>query len=252
MKKIIIVIAAILALSDFAAAQKYYNKVKLATAEDSVSYCVGILMAKNFAEQGFDMFSADAIGKAFSDIANNKTLAIPSDDMSAMVSTYFSRIEAQQKEKAQAKEKEFFANNAKEDGIITTESGLQYRVIKEGTGRTPDDTCGVKVHYEGKLLDGTVFDSTFDTEEPVQLNLDYLIPGMTEGLKLMKEGAEYMFYIPSDLAYGEYSPASVIPAYSTLIFDIELVQVTEHQAEDDEDDDSPSINFDMFDTDGDE
>lgn len=235
MKRIIIIIAAVLAISNIASAQKYFNKVKISTTEDSVSYCVGVMMAKNFIDQGLGTFNAEALGKAMSDIANNKTLAIPEDQIADIVNRYFSKMEADKKNKALAVEKEFLDKNAKEEGVKVTDSGLQYRVVKEGTGKQPNDTCAVKVHYEGKLIDGTVFDSTFDSEEPVELNMDYLIPGMTEGLKMMSEGAEYIFYIPSELGYGDYSPAEIIPAHSTLIFDIELIQVTERHDDEEED-----------------
>jgi len=232
MKRIIIIAAMILGISNIAAAQKYYNKVKLTTTEDSVSYCVGVLMAKNFQEQGMGTFKPDAIGKAFSDIANNNILAIPMEQMMPMVNQFFEAKEAAKKEESLAAEKEFFAKNAQDPEIKTTESGLQYRVVKEGSGRKPCDTCGVKVQYEGKLIDGTVFDSSFDSDEPVEFNLDYLIPGMTEGIKLMSEGAEYILYIPSELGYGDYSPAEIIPANSTLIFDVELLQVIDRIKDD--------------------
>lgn len=241
MKRIIIIVAMILGISNIAAAQKYYNKVKLTTTEDTVSYCVGVMMAQNFAEQGFGSFKADALGKAFSDIANNKTLAIPQEAMTDIVRSYFEKIEAAEKEKALAAERKFLAENAKDPDVKVTESGLQYRVVKEGNGKRPADTSGVRVHYEGKLADGTVFDSSFDSEKPVEFNVDGLIPGMTEGLKLMSEGAEYILYIPSELGYGEYSPADIIPAHSTLVFDVELVQIIDRIKDDYDADDLDSV-----------
>ena len=89
----------------------------------------------------------------------------------------------------------------------------------------PTDSDAVQIYYEGKLIDGTVFDSSFDSEEPTSLTLDYIIPGLAQGIKMMKEGAEYIFYIPQDLAYGDYEPSEEIPAYSAMIFDVELVTV---------------------------
>ena len=236
-------VAVVIGLANAAAAQKYFNKVKLSTKEDSVSYCVGVLMAKNFQEQGMGTFNPDAIGKAFSDIVNNNILAIPQEQMMPLVNEYFEAKEAAKKEETLAAEKEFFAKNAQDPEIKVTESGLQYRVVKEGTGRQPNDTCGVKVHYEGKLIDGTVFDSSFDSDEPVEFNLDYLIPGMTEGIKLMSEGAEYILYIPSALGYGDYSPAEIIPANSTLIFDVELIQVIDRIKEDEAEFSLDQLNF---------
>ncbi len=244
MKRIIIIIAAVLALSNIAAAQKYYNKVKLVTSEDSVSYCIGYLMAKNFAEQKWDFVKTDALAKAFSDVTNNKTLAIDEDRIKDILNNYIEKMEEEQNEKAIQAEKEFFAKNAQDPEIKATESGLQYRVVKEGNGKHPTDTSAVRVHYEGKLIDGTIFDSTFDSEEPVEFNVDGLISGMTEALQLMSEGAEYIIYIPSELGYGSFSPAEIIPAHSTLIFDIELLQVIDRIKEDDD------IDIDFSDYDG--
>ena len=241
MKKIIIIIAAILALSNFATAQKYYNKVKLATTEDSVSYSIGFLMAKNFVDQGWDFIKTDALAKAFSDVLNNKTLAIDEDTLKDILNAYMEKVENEQSEKAKKAENDFLAENAKDPDVKTTESGLQYRIVKEGNGKKPADTSGVRVHYEGKLIDGTIFDSSFDNEEPVEFNVDGLIPGMTEALKLMSEGSEYIIYIPSDLGYGSYSPAEIIPAYSTLIFDLELIQVIDRI----KDDDDIDLDFDL-------
>lgn len=250
MKRIIILIMSILAIGNFATAQKYYNKVKLATPEDSVSYCIGYLMAKNFAEQKWDFIKTDALAKAFNDISNNNTLAIEEDRVKDILNTYIEKVETEQSEKAIQAEKEFFANNAKDPEIKTTASGLQYRIMKEGNGKHPSDTSGVRVHYEGKLTDGTIFDSTFDSEEPVEFNVDGLIAGMSEALQLMSEGAEYIIYIPSELGYGSYSPAEIIPAHSTLIFDIELLQVID-RINDEEDDDIDFGDYDS-DEDGDE
>ena len=248
MKRIIIIIAAILAASNFAAAQKYYNKVKLTTTEDSVSYAIGVLMAKNFMEQKWDFVKTDALAKAFSDIYNNKALAIDDDEkIKEILNGYIEKHEAKQADEAKKKENDFLSENAKDPEVKTTASGLQYRIVKEGNGKRPTDTSGVKIHYEGKLIDGTVFDSSFDNEEPVEFNVDGLIPGMTEGLMLMSEGAEYIFYIPSDLGYGSYSPAEIIPAYSTLIFDIELVQVTERINEEEDDIDFSDYDIDTED-----
>jgi len=234
MRKIIIIIAALLAVSNLANAQKYYNKVKLATTEDSVSYCIGFLMAKNFVDQGWDFVKTDALAKAFSDVTSNKTLAIDEDRVKDILNTYIEKIETEKAEKAKKAEREFLDANAKDPEIKVTESGLQYRVVKEGNGKHPTDTSAVRVQYEGKLIDGTIFDSSFDTEEPVEFNVDNLIPGMTEGLMLMSEGAEYIIYIPSELGYGSYSPAEIIPEHSTLIFDIELIQVIDRIQEDDD------------------
>ena len=121
--------------------------------------------------------------------------------------------------------REFLAENAKNDSVQQTESGLQYMVLKEGTGAKPGPTDNVTVHYTGKLIDGTVFDSSVDRGEPATFRLDQVIKGWTEGLQLMSEGSKYRLFIPSELAYGDKSAGDKIYPNSTLIFDVELIKV---------------------------
>ncbi|WP_335954460.1 FKBP-type peptidyl-prolyl cis-trans isomerase [Acinetobacter guillouiae] len=138
--------------------------------------------------------------------------------------------EMQQKQLQQSKETassndSFLAENAKKEGVKTTASGLQYKITKEGTGKQPAATSQVTVHYKGQLLDGKVFDSSYDRGQPVEFPLNQVIPGWTEGLQLMKEGGKATLYIPAKLAYGEQGVPGTIPPNSTLIFDVELVKV---------------------------
>ncbi len=122
-------------------------------------------------------------------------------------------------------QKDFLTENAKKDGVTVTDSGLQYRVIKEGSGKSPSATDTVKVHYEGKLINGNKFDSSYDRGRPIEFGLNQVIAGWTEGVQLMKEGAIYEFVIPSDLAYGERGAGASIPGGATLIFEVELFEV---------------------------
>ncbi len=119
----------------------------------------------------------------------------------------------------------FLVDNAKKPGVVTTSSGLQYKVLREGTGRKPSEHGEVEVHYKGTLLDGTVFDSSYDNGEPITFFLSQVIEGWAEGVQLMAEGAQYTFYIPFELAYGPQGIPGTIPPYSTLIFEVELLKV---------------------------
>ena len=133
--------------------------------------------------------------------------------------------QVQQAEQVQTASDSFLTDNAKKAGIKTTASGLQYKMIKEGTGKQPTATSMVTVHYKGQLVDGKVFDSSIERGEPIEFPLNQVIPGWTEGLQLMKEGGKATFYIPSQLGYGEQGVSGMIPANSTLIFDVELIKV---------------------------
>lgn len=123
------------------------------------------------------------------------------------------------------KGQEFLKENAKKEGVKTTASGLQYKVLREGSGKQPKATDTVEVNYEGKLIDGTVFDSSYKRGESISFPLNQVIPGWTEGVQLMKEGAKYQFYIPSKLAYGSRGAGGAIGPDETLIFDVELIKV---------------------------
>ena len=142
-----------------------------------------------------------------------------------MLQEYFSK---KQKEEAQAhiaEGKVYLDANAKKEGVKVTKSGLQYEVLQEGTGKSPKATDTVRCHYEGRLLDGTVFDSSYKRGEPADFGLNQVIPGWTEGVQLMKEGAKFRFTIPYLLAYGEQGAGASIPPFSTLVFDVELIKV---------------------------
>jgi FKBP-type peptidyl-prolyl cis-trans isomerase len=145
------------------------------------------------------------------------------------------RKEAEERKRAETMEKfkdnfmegeQFLKENAEKEGVIQTETGLQYKVIKEGTGKQPAGTDKVRVHYEGRLIDGTIFDSSYERKEPAEFVVLRVIKGWTEGLQLMKEGGEYELYIPSQLGYGERGSGQIKP-YSALIFKVELLKVLE-------------------------
>lgn len=154
-----------------------------------------------------------------------KTLFILALLVSAMCIVSCNKDNDFSNEKYKAECEAFLAENAKRDGVKVTNSGLQYEVLKEGEGKTPTATSVVKCHYEGKLLTGETFDSSYQRGEPSTFILNQLIPGWVEGMQLMKEGSKYRFFIPYYLGYGAYGAGTVIPPYSALIFEIELLQV---------------------------
>lgn len=198
---------------------------------EQVGYSFGYLMGKSNADslQGIDL---DAFSAGLKAAAAGKQATLSEEEM-ARVLTQFKR-QAEAKElitlKKQADEnarigQAFLAENAKKPGIKTTKSGLQYQILQEGKGKSPNANSNVRVHYEGRLIDGTVFDSSIARNQPVVFRTTQVITGWTEGLQLMKEGAKYRFFIPADLAYGQIGSGDVIEPNSTLIFDVELLEI---------------------------
>lgn len=192
---------------------------------DSVSYSLGILLAQNLKQQGFDSVDVSSLSQGIDDMISGNDLKVSPEDANRMVQEYMSAAQAKQYEGAIAEGKEFLKANAQRDEVQTTASGLQYRVVQEGTGASPADTSQVTVHYTGKLLDGTVFDSSVQRGEPVTFGVTQVIAGWTEALKMMKEGARWELFIPYNLAYGERGAGGAIPPYATLIFEVELLKV---------------------------
>jgi FKBP-type peptidyl-prolyl cis-trans isomerase len=155
---------------------------------------------------------------------NGKTRFTAEEAETKIRETFIARMERENGERRQA-EIDFLAENSKKEGIVITGSGLQYEVISEGRGAKPAAADMVRVNYEGTLVDGTVFDSSYSRGEPVEFPLDQVIPGWTEGIQLMNEGSNYRFYIPSELAYGPQGAPPMIPPYSSLVFEVELISI---------------------------
>ena len=199
---------------------------------DKVSYALGIGIGHQLANMGGQELNIDDFAQAVKDVLGGKELKIKSSEAQMIVQEFFAAQEQKinkQREEAGKMAKEagekYLAENAKKDGIITLPSGLQYQVLKEGNGKKPSAKDNVKCHYEGFLIDGTVFDSSVQRGEPAVFGLQQVIAGWTEGLQLMQEGAKYRFFIPYRLAYGEGGAGGSIPPYAALIFDVELIQV---------------------------
>ena len=199
---------------------------------DKVSYALGIGIGHQLANMGGQELNIDDFAQAVKDVLGGKELKIKSSEAQMIVQEFFAAQEQKinkQREEAGKMAKEagekYLAENAKKDGVVVLPSGLQYLVLKEGNGKKPSAKDSVKCHYEGFLIDGTVFDSSVQRGEPAVFGLQQVIAGWTEGLQLMQEGAKYRFFIPYRLGYGEGGAGASIPPFAALIFDVELIQV---------------------------
>lgn len=191
---------------------------------DKLSYALGLSMGQNFKGSGVDKLNADDFADALRAVYGEGTPAMTYDEAKQVVQEYFTNLQAKAGEVNAKAGKEYLANNAKEEGVKVTESGLQYLVVKEGNGKKPGPNDVVTVHYTGRLIDGTVFDSSVERGEPATFAVGQVISGWVEGLQLMSEGSAYRLFIPSELAYGEHGTGPIQPN-STLIFDVQLLKV---------------------------
>ncbi|WP_035358701.1 FKBP-type peptidyl-prolyl cis-trans isomerase [Acinetobacter calcoaceticus] len=228
MKKIGLIIATSTMSLSVLAATPITNK---SPAKEQFSYSYGYLMGRNNTDALTDL-NLDTFYQGLQEGAQSKTARLTDEEMAKAINDYKKTLEAKQLVEFQKTGQlniqagtAFLADNAKKSGVITTKSGLQYQVLKEGNGQKPKATSRVKVNYEGRLLDGTVFDSSIARNHPVEFQLSQVIAGWTEGLQTMKEGGKTRFFIPANLAYGEVGAGDSIGPNSTLIFDIELLQV---------------------------
>ncbi|MCI6463476.1 MAG: FKBP-type peptidyl-prolyl cis-trans isomerase [Prevotella sp.] len=192
---------------------------------DKVSYALGIGIGRQLADMGANDIVTEDFAAAMKDVLTGAQLQIDETEAQAMVQEYLQRKGEERLKNVKAEGEAFLADNAKKEGIVTLPSGLQYQVLQEGNGKSPKATDQVKCHYEGTLINGKVFDSSYRRGEPATFPLNGVIAGWTEGLQLMKEGAKYRFFIPFNLAYGTRGAGQDIPPYATLIFDVELIEV---------------------------
>lgn len=192
---------------------------------DKLSYAWGLAMGSQLKAMGVKEINSESFKDGVKVAFDGGTPEIPTEEAQKLINDYLQELEAKATAAAKEAGNKFLEENAKKEGVKVTASGLQYRVIKEGAGKQPTATDEVTVHYTGKLLDGTVFDSSVNRGEPATFPLNRVIPGWTEGVQLMKEGAKYEFFIPSDLAYGPNGVPNAIPPHATLIFEVELISV---------------------------
>lgn len=192
---------------------------------DKLSYAWGIAMGRQLQGMGMKELNIDDFRDGVKAVMEGGEFAVTPEEAQKLIQDYLNDLQAKAEEAARAAGKAFLEENKKKAEVKETPSGLQYVVEKEGEGAQPTAEDEVTVHYTGKLLDGTVFDSSVNRGEPATFPLNRVIPGWTEGVQLMKEGAKYTFFIPSDLAYGPQGIPGAIPPHSTLIFDVELIKV---------------------------
>jgi FKBP-type peptidyl-prolyl cis-trans isomerase FklB len=201
------------------------KKIELTTQADSASYAIGMQIGNNLAQQGLDtLLNVDLILAGLKDQVN-KSAKLDINATDQIVQEFFGEIQkAQSGDKLKDGEK-FLQENGKRKGVVTTASGLQYEILVEGTGPKPTITNTVKTHYRGTLLNGQVFDSSYDRGEPISFPLNGVIKGWTEALQLMPVGSKWKLFIPYNLAYGERGAGQLIGPFETLIFEVELLGI---------------------------
>ena len=191
---------------------------------EKVSYSIGINVATSIKSEGLDSINSSYISKGFQDVFENKDLAINIEESNKIIGEYFNKKQDAKNQRLAIDSKIFLEQNKQKDGVMTTESGLQYLILSEGKGNNPTLNDNVTVHYHGTLIDGTIFDSSIDRKQPATFPLNGVIPGWQEALQMMSVGSKWKIFIPSELAYGE-SGAGAIGPNSTLIFEVELLSI---------------------------
>ena len=205
-------------------ARRIREEVNLAEEKARISYAFGMTVGTDLQQVGLDL-DYNAFVDGMRAAMEQEQTRLDRDEAVEIVQNAF--VSAMIMQSAQQREREvaFLAENAAREGIVVTESGLQYVVLEEGSGPKPLGSDTVIVHYEGALTDGTVFDSSYQQNEPEEIPLDMVIPGWAEAIELMNVGSKHIIYIPSSLAYGERGAGQIIPPYSTLVFTIELIGI---------------------------
>ncbi|WP_425642875.1 FKBP-type peptidyl-prolyl cis-trans isomerase [Marinomonas gallaica] len=204
------------------------SELSFDTNEAKIAYGIGRQIGDQLRGSDLGELSLDHLFAAIKDALNDQPMAVPAEQLEAA----FAELQATMEEKSKAAAAEtvaageaFLEQNKTREGVQVTASGLQYEVIEEGTGNQPVASSTVRVHYEGRLVDGQVFDSSIQRGEPIEFPLAGVIAGWTEGLQLMKEGSKYRFAIPAELGYGAQGAGAVIPPHATLVFDVELIAI---------------------------
>jgi len=224
------IIFLILLLISFVSGSVYAGD-QLKTKQERLGYAIGMNIATNMMKQKVDV-DADQLAAGLKAVLKDEKPLLSEAEMGEILTSYQQEMQMQQMAKMAAEaakneklSQEFLTENGKKDGVVTLPSGLQYKIIKAGTGAKPAVDSKVQVHYRGSLVDGTEFDSSYKRGEPASFPVNGVISGWTEALQLMKEGAKWQLVIPSDLAYGENGAPPMIPPNATLVFDVELLKI---------------------------
>ncbi len=197
----------------------------LKTTSDSLSYSIGLMVANFYKQQGISDINTAAVSRAINDEMKNGKPQLSEQEANACLMAYVQKKKTEKSASNRKAGEAFLSANKSQPGVVTTASGLQYIVLQQGTGAKPLPTDKVKCNYEGKLIDGTIFDSSIKQGQPIEFAVNGVIPGWTEALQLMPAGSKWRLFIPADLAYGDNSPGPSIKPGSTLIFEVELLEV---------------------------
>lgn len=200
------------------------------TQADSVSYGLGVSIGENLKKSNFDKLNFDLIAKGMSDYYSDKA-GMTAEQANTAIRSYMAEADKKKGEENAKKGQSFLEENKKKEGVKVTPSGLQYQVIKEGTGPKPTINDNVTTHYHGTLIDGTVFDSSVDRGQPASFPVSGVIPGWTEALQMMPVGSKYKLFIPAELAYGDRGAGPQIGPNTTLVFEVELISIDEEVKE---------------------
>ncbi|MBQ8225924.1 MAG: FKBP-type peptidyl-prolyl cis-trans isomerase [Bacteroidaceae bacterium] len=192
---------------------------------DKLSYALGLVIGHNLNGMGVKNIDNADFAQAVADVLSGNPTALTDAEAQQIVTEFLQKQEEEKGKEAREAGEAFLAENATKEGVVVLPSGLQYLVLEEGKGKKPAATDQVKCHYEGRLIDGTVFDSSYRRGEPATFPLNGVIAGWTEGLQLMGEGAKYRLFIPYNMAYGTRGAGASIPPYAALVFDVELLEV---------------------------
>lgn len=192
---------------------------------DKVSYALGLSIGNNFKSSGINAITVEDFVNGLKSVMEETTPAISYDEAKGIINDFFTKLQSEKLELNLKAGQEFLEVNKNREGVVTLPSGLQYQVLQSGNGAHPTATDKVKCHYEGSLINGTVFDSSVKRGEPAVFGVNQVIPGWVEALQLMKEGDKWRLFIPSNLGYGEHGAGEVIEPNSALVFDVELLEI---------------------------